>query len=132
MVSFVCDNCGDTMTKPKVKNHLMRPRFLSSFFNSYFYSYRCSRSSFSCIDCYTRFSHDTVHQHTQCITEAQKHHGQYADGKNRAGNDKPKNTNNSNSSPSTPKNEKKQEEKKEVFIRVTPLFIFIILLFIFD
>jgi len=64
MVSFVCSRCDDVVTKPKVLNHLNR----------------CPGASFSCIDCRTRFTSETVKGHTSCITEAQKCHGKYAKG----------------------------------------------------
>uniref|UniRef100_A0A6B2LIB8 Zinc finger C2H2 LYAR-type domain-containing protein n=1 Tax=Arcella intermedia TaxID=1963864 RepID=A0A6B2LIB8_9EUKA len=62
MVSFVCDACQTTVTKPKVKLHLQR----------------CHTNRLSCIDCNQVFDQNTVHQHTQCITEAEKWHGKFA------------------------------------------------------
>ena len=59
MVSFVCDECQGTLKKAKVAAH----------------SWSCSSRSFSCIDCGVAFTAQSVAAHTQCISEAEKHHG---------------------------------------------------------
>ena len=56
MVSFECQYCRETVNKPKVKKHLES----------------CPAQGFSCIDCNTTFDSKAVHNHTSCITEAQK------------------------------------------------------------
>lgn len=57
MVWFQCEDCGDNLKKPKLPNHFRT----------------CSASKLSCIDCGQIFGQDTVQQHTQCITEAEKY-----------------------------------------------------------
>jgi cell growth-regulating nucleolar protein len=59
MPSFVCDTCQETLKKNQLDNHFSR----------------CSRASFSCIDCYTTFKGTEYRSHTSCITEVQKYHG---------------------------------------------------------
>ena len=54
MVSFSCDNCQETIKKPKLKQH----------------SYRCS-NSFTCIDCSKSFP--AVNTHTSCMEEHEKY-----------------------------------------------------------
>ncbi|KAK9842100.1 hypothetical protein WJX81_008359 [Elliptochloris bilobata] len=65
MVWFQCDDCGDSLKKPKVQGHL----------NS------CSASGFSCLDCSRHFDRGSVQGHTSCVTEHQK----YALGATKAG-----------------------------------------------
>jgi|AntAceMinimDraft_1070359.scaffolds.fasta_scaffold35433_2 cell growth-regulating nucleolar protein len=57
MVWFQCEDCGDTLKKPKVKGH----------------SGQCSASRFSCVDCMQVFDKWTVHNHTSCVTEHEKY-----------------------------------------------------------
>ncbi|XP_054822089.1 UBP1-associated proteins 1C [Prosopis cineraria] len=57
MVWFQCEDCGDNLKKPKLPNHFRT----------------CSASKLSCIDCGQIFGQDSVQQHTQCITEAEKY-----------------------------------------------------------
>ncbi|EFJ49197.1 hypothetical protein VOLCADRAFT_117335, partial [Volvox carteri f. nagariensis] len=57
MVWFHCEDCGDTIKKPKLVNH-----------------YRsCSASRFSCVDCLQSFTRATVNGHTTCVTEHEKY-----------------------------------------------------------
>eukprot|EP01123_Difflugia_compressa_P011088 TRINITY_DN4299_c0_g1_i1.p1 TRINITY_DN4299_c0_g1~~TRINITY_DN4299_c0_g1_i1.p1 ORF type:complete len:229 (+),score=61.69 TRINITY_DN4299_c0_g1_i1:89-775(+) len=85
MVTFVCDCCQKTCTKPKVKNHL----------------YTCPDAIFVCIDCNTRFDRVTVNQHTSCISEADKYHGKFAKKKS---NNNINNNNKTNNNTKTPNN----------------------------
>ncbi|KAJ7955933.1 UBP1-associated proteins 1C-like [Quillaja saponaria] len=57
MVWFQCEDCGDNLKKPKLLNHFRT----------------CSARKLSCIDCGEIFGRDTVQDHTQCITEAEKY-----------------------------------------------------------
>ncbi|KAE9602474.1 hypothetical protein Lal_00050247 [Lupinus albus] len=86
MVWFQCEDCGDNLKKPKLVGH----------FRS------CSAYKLSCIDCGEIFGQDTVQNHTQCITEAEKY-GPKGQGKT------------SNVTPSKPNNDK---QKPEVDINV--------------
>ena len=56
MVTFVCDSCGDTVTKPRIKKHIEN----------------CVSFSFSCVDCNKVFFED-VHFHSSCISEKEKY-----------------------------------------------------------
>ena len=57
MVWFQCEDCGDTLKKPKVRGHASQ----------------CSASRFSCVDCLQVFDAYTVQQHTSCVTEHEKY-----------------------------------------------------------
>ncbi|KAK7291820.1 hypothetical protein RIF29_07269 [Crotalaria pallida] len=57
MVWFQCEDCGDNLKKPKLPGHFRT----------------CSAYKLSCIDCGQIFGQDTVQNHTQCITEAEKY-----------------------------------------------------------
>ncbi|KAK7265401.1 hypothetical protein RJT34_33021 [Clitoria ternatea] len=57
MVWFQCEDCGDNLKKPKLPGHFRT----------------CSAHRLSCIDCGEIFGRDTVQDHTQCITEAEKY-----------------------------------------------------------
>ncbi|XP_061361741.1 UBP1-associated proteins 1C [Gastrolobium bilobum] len=57
MVWFQCEDCGDNLKKPKLSSHFRT----------------CSAHKLSCIDCGQIFGRDTVQEHTQCITEAEKY-----------------------------------------------------------
>ncbi|KAK7388227.1 hypothetical protein VNO78_23038 [Psophocarpus tetragonolobus] len=65
MVWFQCEDCGDNLKKPKLPAHFRT----------------CSAYKLSCIDCGEIFGRDTVQNHTQCITEAEKY-GPKGPGKN--------------------------------------------------
>jgi len=54
---FQCEDCGDTLKKPKVKGHASG----------------CSASRFSCVDCLQVFDRWSVQQHTSCVTEHEKY-----------------------------------------------------------
>eukprot|EP01129_Flabellula_baltica_P010022 TRINITY_DN4188_c0_g1_i1.p1 TRINITY_DN4188_c0_g1~~TRINITY_DN4188_c0_g1_i1.p1 ORF type:complete len:199 (+),score=55.05 TRINITY_DN4188_c0_g1_i1:419-1015(+) len=60
MVFFVCDNCNDTIKKPKIKSH------------------RCYNTMYTCIDCNKRFDFHSVNNHTTCTTEEDKYYGKFA------------------------------------------------------
>jgi len=62
MVSFVCDTCQDTVTKPKIKKHLNI----------------CHNTTFTCIDCHSNFDSYSVNAHTNCISEVDKYYGKFA------------------------------------------------------
>jgi cell growth-regulating nucleolar protein len=57
MVWFQCEDCGDTLKKPKVKGH----------------AGHCSASRFSCVDCLQVFDAWSVQGHTTCVTEHEKY-----------------------------------------------------------
>nr|KYP57577.1 Uncharacterized protein C16C10.8 [Cajanus cajan] len=57
MVWFQCEDCGDNLKKPKLSSHFRT----------------CSAYKLSCIDCGEIFGRDTVQDHMQCITEAEKY-----------------------------------------------------------
>ncbi|XP_025193274.1 cell growth-regulating nucleolar protein [Melanaphis sacchari] len=62
MVVFTCNNCGDSVNKPKVDKHIQ---------------YECKRKnfavSFCCVDCLKDFNYETVRDHCQCITEDERY-----------------------------------------------------------
>ncbi|XP_015368594.1 PREDICTED: cell growth-regulating nucleolar protein [Diuraphis noxia] len=62
MVVFTCNNCGDSVNKPKVEKHIQ---------------YECKRKnfavSFCCVDCLKDFNYETVKDHCQCVTEDQRY-----------------------------------------------------------
>ena len=62
---FYCDQCGDSVKKPKIASHLRS----------------CPSSSFTCIDCSRQFDRNSVHGHTKCVTE----HEKYAEGATKPG-----------------------------------------------
>ncbi|EOA30186.1 hypothetical protein CARUB_v10013303mg [Capsella rubella] len=57
MVWFQCEDCGESLKKPKLPRHFSM----------------CSATKLSCIDCGNMFGQDSVHYHNQCITEAEKY-----------------------------------------------------------
>ncbi|TIC41356.1 hypothetical protein E3Q06_01577 [Wallemia mellicola] len=56
MVSFYCQNCNDTVKKPKLAVHMNR-----------------CQAPVDCIDCSTTFDTQTAKSHTSCMTEEQKY-----------------------------------------------------------
>ena len=54
---FMCESCGETLKKPKVKAH----------------AHRCAADAFSCIDCSATFDRWSVHGHVSCVTEHEKY-----------------------------------------------------------
>jgi LYAR-type C2HC zinc finger len=58
LVSSFCDQCGDTITKPRIKRHAQQC-------NGAWY--------FSCLDCQQFFDMHSIHSHTKCISEAEKY-----------------------------------------------------------
>ncbi|RKO97483.1 hypothetical protein CAUPRSCDRAFT_3733, partial [Caulochytrium protostelioides] len=59
MVSFSCEQCQDTVKKPKVQQH----------------AGRCRGAQFTCVDCSVTFDEWSVRSHTSCMTEDQKYQG---------------------------------------------------------
>ncbi|XP_031370354.1 cell growth-regulating nucleolar protein [Apis dorsata] len=61
MVVFTCNNCGETLQKPKVAKH---------------YEFRCHTAPFlTCVDCLKDFRGDQYVAHTKCISEAERYGG---------------------------------------------------------
>ena len=60
MVSFTCEQCQDTINKPRIAQHIQRCR---------------GAWYFSCLDCFGNFDGDTVKNHTSCVTEDQRYQG---------------------------------------------------------
>ncbi|XP_001603576.2 cell growth-regulating nucleolar protein [Nasonia vitripennis] len=61
MVVFTCNNCGDSLQKPKVAKH---------------YQFACRNPVFvTCVDCFKDFRGDEYVAHTKCITENQRYGG---------------------------------------------------------
>ncbi|XP_054013424.1 cell growth-regulating nucleolar protein [Hylaeus anthracinus] len=61
MVVFTCNNCGETLQKPKVAKH---------------YEFQCRTAPFlTCVDCFKDFRGEEYIAHTKCITEAQRYGG---------------------------------------------------------
>ncbi|CAG5074828.1 Similar to Lyar: Cell growth-regulating nucleolar protein (Mus musculus), partial [Cotesia congregata] len=61
MVVFACNNCGESLQKPRVAKH---------------YQFQCrKRISLSCVDCFKDFLDDEYIAHTKCITEAERYGG---------------------------------------------------------
>ncbi|KFK40303.1 hypothetical protein AALP_AA3G357500 [Arabis alpina] len=57
MVWFQCEDCGESLKKPKLPSHFRM----------------CRATKLSCIDCGEMFGRDTAQGHNQCITEAEKY-----------------------------------------------------------
>uniref|UniRef100_A0A0C9QES2 Lyar protein n=1 Tax=Fopius arisanus TaxID=64838 RepID=A0A0C9QES2_9HYME len=61
MVVFTCNNCGDSLQKPKVAKH---------------YQFQCRNNvSLTCVDCFRDFVGDAYVLHTKCITENERYGG---------------------------------------------------------
>ncbi|XP_074095677.1 cell growth-regulating nucleolar protein isoform X2 [Cotesia typhae] len=61
MVVFACNNCGESLQKPRVAKH---------------YQFQCRKQiSLSCVDCFKDFLDDDYIAHTKCITEAERYGG---------------------------------------------------------
>ncbi|KAG7211384.1 hypothetical protein KM043_010673 [Ampulex compressa] len=61
MVVFTCNNCGETLQKPRVAKH---------------YQFQCRTAAFlTCVDCFKDFRGDEYVGHTKCITEAERYGG---------------------------------------------------------
>ncbi|GAA5903634.1 hypothetical protein JCM8208_003641 [Rhodotorula glutinis] len=58
MVSFSCEQCNDTVKKPKLDQH----------------AGRCRGAYFTCIDCNTTFEGTSYRAHTSCVSEEQRYH----------------------------------------------------------
>ena len=86
MVTFICAYCDLTLKKKQVEKHS---------FGS------CRPPAFICIDCHKTFHGQEYKNHISCLTEFEKHWGEYA---------KPKHITQPNGN-STQKPEKKQEDK---------------------
>eukprot|EP00879_Flechtneria_rotunda_P007080 GHRR01007432.1.p1 GENE.GHRR01007432.1~~GHRR01007432.1.p1 ORF type:complete len:355 (+),score=147.04 GHRR01007432.1:154-1218(+) len=57
MVWFYCDDCGDTIKKPKLANHFRT----------------CHGQTFTCVDCSRSFDRSSVSTHNICVTEHEKY-----------------------------------------------------------
>ncbi|ODV86814.1 hypothetical protein CANARDRAFT_196084 [[Candida] arabinofermentans NRRL YB-2248] len=68
MVSFSCENCNETVKKPKLAQHQSR----------------CYGAYFTCIDCSTTFYNNEHTKHTSCISEAEKYEKGLYKGKKKA------------------------------------------------
>jgi len=61
MVFFTCNNCGDSLQKPKVVKH---------------YQFACRTTPFlTCVDCHKDFRGDEYVAHTKCISESERYGG---------------------------------------------------------
>ncbi|XKL60034.1 hypothetical protein PGB90_001050 [Kerria lacca] len=63
MVVFTCNNCGDSVKKPKVEKHI---------------SLECKKKklanvSLCCVDCLENFNEHTYSAHTKCVTELERY-----------------------------------------------------------
>ncbi len=63
MVTFVCSHCDVTLKKKQVEKHTFG---------------RCRPASFICIDCHVTFQGNDFKNHISCLTEFEKHWGEYA------------------------------------------------------
>jgi len=61
MVVFTCNNCGDSLQKPKVAKH---------------YQFQCRQGeNLTCVDCHKDFYGQEYVAHTKCITESERYGG---------------------------------------------------------
>ncbi|XP_026464190.1 cell growth-regulating nucleolar protein-like [Ctenocephalides felis] len=60
MVYFTCNNCGDSLQKPKVQKH---------------YQTACSRNpiNLTCVDCHKDFGEKEYVAHVKCVTEMERY-----------------------------------------------------------
>ena len=97
MVTFICENCDQTLRKNQIDRHL----------------YQCRGTPrFVCIDCNKTFMGNDHKAHTSCISEHEKTMGQYYKPKKKPGqnqNDQTKTEPQKNSSTSASIPEKKEE-----------------------
>ena len=63
MVTFVCVHCDVTLKKKQVEKHAYG---------------RCRPAAFICIDCHVTFRGNDYINHTSCLTEQEKHWGEFA------------------------------------------------------
>jgi cell growth-regulating nucleolar protein len=73
MVTFVCEHCDVTLKKKQCDTHVMR----------------CRPAALICIDCSVTFRGNDYKIHISCISEMDKHWGQYAPSKQQKGNHNP-------------------------------------------
>lgn len=66
MVTFVCEYCDVTLKKKQCDNHVLG---------------RCRPAALICIDCSKTFRGNDYKSHISCISEMDKHWGQYAPSK---------------------------------------------------
>ncbi|KAJ1835273.1 hypothetical protein LPJ63_001280 [Coemansia sp. RSA 2711] len=76
MVSFVCSTCQGTFKKSKLVMHAKR----------------CRNATYACIDCGVDFVRETFREHSNCISEAEKHQGKLYKPKQDKSQQKPKST----------------------------------------
>lgn len=77
MVTFICEYCDATLKKAQCDKHVMG---------------RCRPAALICIDCSKTFRGTDYKTHISCISEMDKHWGQYAPSKkNHQQNGKPQN-----------------------------------------
>ncbi|XP_017779055.1 PREDICTED: uncharacterized protein C16C10.8 [Nicrophorus vespilloides] len=59
MVVFTCNNCGESLQKPKVEKH---------------YQFSCKRGkNLTCVDCHKDFLGDAYGEHIRCVSEADRY-----------------------------------------------------------
>ena len=63
MVTFICAHCDVTLKKKQVEKHNLR---------------RCQPPAFICIDCHKTFRGNEHKGHVSCLTEQEKHWGEFA------------------------------------------------------
>lgn len=66
MVTFVCEYCDKTLKKKQVEGHIRG---------------RCSPGAMICIDCSKTFYGNDHKHHITCISEQEKHWGEFAPAK---------------------------------------------------
>ena len=63
MVTFICEHCDKTLKKKQCEKHIRG---------------QCSPASFICIDCSQTFRGQQYKGHVSCISEQEKHWGEFA------------------------------------------------------